>query len=231
MVTVERPTARQAAVLGAVLVGWTIVLALLLSPSHTPTHRPTPPAWRSLAALPRIGGGDAAEVEQRWADQLLTNLEETSADEASAATLSELRATFDSRDRSGLLGVGTQRRIRHAGQDASTPPPGTLSLPLPRYDPNQVSELLSAAGSVAVGGGGGAGASGGDGSVSRLVRDMGSALSRMEKEQTELHVRLAALQPSVANYNPKDVESLTRAAELATSREEVYLYIYIYRYI
>jgi hypothetical protein len=224
MVPIERPTARQAGALAGVLVGWTILIALFLAPSHLPSRRAAPPPWRSVASLSAVSGegNDAAELERRWADQLLSSLEESSVDEASAATLAELRASLDSRSRlagsssraGGTGGSGVRGGRAALPRSAAGTP---LDLAVPKYDPSRVSELVAAAGAV-----GGAAAGGGvtgadlDG-LPRLIRDMGSALARMEREGTELQARLAELQPSVANYNPKDVEALTKAADQVRS--------------
>ena len=45
----------------------------------------------------------------------------------------------------------------------------------------------------------------------QLVRDMSAALQRQEEVAAEMARKLAQLQPSVVNYNPTDVEQLSKA--------------------
>lgn len=198
------------------LLAWTALVAALLAPARLPP-RIAPPAWRSASALAAAAdGADVTDFERRWSNELLASLEDSPLDESAAVTVAELRASLEARDR--LAAPRGKAGSRDGGQLRHPQPIAASSTEVPSYDPSKVSELVSAASAAAAATAAAAG--GGDGAAA-LLRDMSSALSKLDSEQQTLHERLATLQPSLGNYNPKDVDALTRAAELATSREAV----------
>ena len=188
---VERPTSRQAAALAAVLVGWSVGLTLLLSQSTTVRRQwPGEPSLL-LERLPTEG-------------LATTSLSGLSGFSPSVGGLSPSVGGL-SPSVGGLSpsvgGLSPSVGGLQTGGALSMPPPAAAALPA--YDPSRPAELLGAAAAGARQ----------PGPHATLLADLAAALERAEREKAALDQRLGVLQPSVGNYNPKDVDALTRAAE------------------
>ena len=106
---------RLAILLVGVLLVWTAVLCLglqaagMLAPSTMPVsvRRPIGDVGQGRALL----SAEDDEVERRWTDQLLGDLQRSAADESVMATISELRSSLMSRE---------NRMRKREGSDGST---------------------------------------------------------------------------------------------------------------
>ena len=204
------------AIVGALL-AWTALLGVVAHLSGISSPPPQPAAApRGLGTrrrLLRTASSAPADEEEdvRWADKLLGDLQSSSADESTSATIAELRATLAAREerRSTTAPPGVSgARSRVASAAAAAP----ATVNVPRYDPSSVAELQKAALAAAL-------PAQASGPLPQLVRDMSAAMQRQQAEHEALQKRLAQLQPSVINYNPKDVDQLTKAVGEATGAQ------------
>ena len=216
-------TRSKLAVASGVLLAWTAVLCLGAYISGInfgqPTAQPLMPRRpQGLSSGPSrsLLGTDSDEVERRWTDKLIGDLQSTATDESVSATLSELRSTLSAREeRLQQLGSAAMPAKAPTGATAAagavpSSSSSSSSLSIPRYDRNSVAELQKAALAAAL-------PTEARGPLPQLVRDLGAALARQQQEHELLQKRLSQLQPSVINYNPKEVDQLTKAVAEATA--------------
>ena len=212
--------------LAGALVAWTALLCLMgklagLSFSAAPLPpQPRRPLGlggpsRSLLSASSLADSGDDQLERRWTEKLLGDLQSAAADESVSATLSELRSTLDAREERLLQQrplAGTPRARASAAQPSATTtttatPIGSSSssIEVPHYDRTSVADLQKAALAAAM-------PSEVRGPLPQLVRDLGAALAKQQAEQEALQRRLSQLQPAVINYNPADVEQLTKVS-------------------
>ena len=212
------PRRMAVTIVGALLL-WTALLGVVASVGGqygvtSATTRPVrsssslPPRRRLRATLPRSAEDEDEDEDGRWADKLLGDLQSSSTDESVSATINELRSTLAARDERRESSAGSPSRLAssRAGRPAMDPlGGGGGELQVPRYNPASVDELQKAALSAAL-------PASAKGPLPQLVRDMSAAMQRQQAEHEALSKKLAQLQPSVLNYNPKDIEQLGKAA-------------------
>ena len=213
---VPAPTPRNVLLLVGVLAIWTLVLSLLgVGPL---SMRPSLPLARPLRSHSRGGAAPTSEedaVEREWAEKLLGDLEASSVDDATAATVMELKASLARRDELRTPPAALAAARRPAARSIGGP------LPLAAYDAGSTAELQRAAAAAAAAAAMESGANGTGGFVSQLLHDMSAALAQQERAREGLHQKLAMLQPAVADYSPDNVNQLINAAEGATAPGEV----------
>ena len=161
---------------------------------------------RTFSSGPNAAAEDEDE-DGHWADKLLGDLQTSSTDESVSATITELRSTLAARDERRRREAASSSSSSGSQHDSGRPSSGDLvgaGLNVPRYDPTSVTELQKAALAAAL-------PASAKGPLPQLVRDMSAAMQRQQAEAEALSKKLAQLQPSVLNYNPKDVEQLGKA--------------------
>jgi len=212
---------KLAAASGLLLV-WTAVLCLGAQLLGINFGQPsaemiTPRRPNGLTSTSRLLlGTDGDDVERRWTDKLLSDLQNSAHNEAVAATVSELRSTLSAREQ--RLQQQTPTVPPHTvdagkrGSSATVPPPSATAaaVEVPRYDRSSIAELQRAAQAAAM-------PSEVRGPMPQLVRDLSAALARQQQEQERLQKRISQLQPAVPNYNPKEADQLLKAAAEATA--------------
>ena len=191
--------------LGAYLFGVNFGQTAVLPPPRRPQGLSSGPS-RSLL------GAETDEVERRWTDKLIGDLQSSASDETVSATLSELRETLSAREeRLEQLGAAARRTPAASGASpAAAAASAASSVTVPRYDRNSVAELQQAAMAAAL-------PSEVRGPLPQLVRDLGAALARQQTEHEALKKKLLQLQPAVINYDKKSTEQLTKAVLQATA--------------
>jgi hypothetical protein len=191
--------------LGAYLFGVNFGQTAVLPPPRRPQGLSSGPS-RSLL------GAETDEVERRWTDKLIGDLQSSASDETVSATLSELRETLSAREeRLQQLGAAARRTPAASGAGpAPAAASAASSVTVPRYDRNSVAELQQAAMAAAL-------PSEVRGPLPQLVRDLGAALARQQTEHEALKKKLLQLQPAVINYDKKSTEQLTKAVQQATA--------------
>ena len=191
--------------LGAYLFGVNFGQTAVLPPPRRPQGLSSGPS-RSLL------GAETDEVERRWTDKLIGDLQSSASDETVSATLSELRETLSAREeRLEQLGAAARRTPTASGASpAAAAASAASSVTVPRYDRNSVAELQQAAMAAAL-------PSEVRGPLPQLVRDLGAALARQQTEHEALKKKLLQLQPAVINYDKKSTEQLTKAVLQATA--------------
>jgi hypothetical protein len=191
--------------LGAYLFGVNFGQTAVLPPPRRPQGLSSGPS-RSLL------GAETDEVERRWTDKLIGDLQSSASDETVSATLSELRETLSAREeRLQQLGAAARRTPAASGAGpAPAAASAASSVTVPRYDRNSVAELQQAAMAAAL-------PSEVRGPLPQLVRDLGAALARQQTEHEALKKKLLQLQPAVINYDKKSTEQLTKAVLQATA--------------
>ena len=211
------------AVVGALL-AWTALLGVAahLSGIASPTQpaaapRGLGPRRRLLRSAGTAGAAADDEEDSRWTDKLLGDLQNSASDESTSATIAELRSTLAAREdrftASAARGGGGS--LPAARLAASTSAAAAVAAPLvkvPRYDPTSVAELQKAALAASL-------PEHASGPLPQLVRDLMAAMQRQQAEHEALQKRLAQLQPAVINYNPKDVDELSKAVGEATKTQ------------
>lgn len=209
---------RNIAILAAAAVFWSgvvVVMSIGSGVKSIATFHTAPLARRLPLGLQP--SDDA--VERQWTAKLLNDLQSTAADESVAATIDELKSSIEARDQvramraidtTGEARTNREREVGGASGGASggAAKGGTsaLSLEVPQYDAKNIEDLQKAALSAAI-------PVVAKAPMPQLLRDMSDALARQKEERDKLIKRLAQLEPSVGNYNPMDVDSLTKAAE------------------
>ncbi|KOO29570.1 MHC I C-terminus family protein [Chrysochromulina tobinii] len=191
--------------LGAYLFGVNFGQTAVLPPPRRPQGLSSGPS-RSLL------GAETDEVERRWTDKLIGDLQSSASDETVSATLSELRETLSAREeRLQQLGAAARRTPAASGAGpAPAAASAASSVTVPRYDRNSVAELQQAAMAAAL-------PSEVRGPLPQLVRDLGAALARQQTEHEALKKKLLQLQPAVINYDKTSTEQLTKAVLQATA--------------
>ena len=172
---------------------------------------------RRLLAGSRASAPDDEEDGQ-WAEKLLGDLQSASSDESMSATIAELRATLAAREERRAAGGA----VGSVGGGPRAPAPTSTAVAIaptlkqgpevPRYNPASFAELQKAALAAAM-------PEAAKGPLPQLVRDMSAAMARQQADHEALQRRLAQLQPSVLNYNPKDVDQLSKAVGEATASQ------------
>ena len=204
-------------VVGALLT-WTALLGMathLSGIASPPQSAAAPRGLGTRRRLLRTASSALADEEDdiHWADKLLGDLQSSAADESTSATIAELRATLAAREerRSATPAPGSGGMLSHS-RLPNTVAAAPLAVNVPRYDPSSVADLQKAALAAAL-------PAQATGPLPQLVRDMSAAMQRQQAEHEALQKRLAQLQPAVINYNPKDVEQLTKAVGEATGAQ------------
>ena len=200
---------RLAIALVSALLVWTALLGVVASlggitvtsstepPVQQNYHMPlTPTGRRRLLRSPEASDAPEDRDIARLLDELRGGSEPSV-----SATLTDLRSALASRE--AKPGAAPQLAAPPAGG-------GGGAIAVPRYNPNSITELQKAALTAAM-------PEQVRGPLPQLVRDMSAAMAKQQKEHEELQRRLSLLQPSVLNYNPKDVEQLAKAAKEVTS--------------
>jgi len=93
-------------------------------------------------------------------------------------------------------------------------PEGTETAKQPTYNPDSITEMQHAASVLLL-------PEHQRGPLPTLLRHMSTALAKKEKEEDEMQRKLTLLQPAVSNYNPADIEQLSKAAVDAATPGEV----------
>lgn len=196
---------RKASVAGgviALLMLWTCVLAAfahysgwasssLGSASAPPTRRaPLGLGLRQRGAAGSASSGLATadgehdqQLDRRWTDKLLSDLQSSASDESVAATVAELRDTISERDERLAALEGAARRgdavARAAGGGGGAS--AAEAMPnVPRYDPKSLPDLKRAAMATVL-------PANVKGAVPQLVRDMASALESQVRAARRAH--------------------------------------------
>ena len=172
------------------LLGWTALLGVVGSFFFPITTSPSIPHAARRRLTTRATAAD---------DDVDTLLDDIQADDpTSAATIAELRSTL-------AATKGSQLQL-------PAPKSALARVDVPRYNPQSFSELQKAALAAAM-------PTEVKGPLPQLVRDMSAAMQKQQAEHEALQKREAQLQPSVLNYNPKDVEQLSKAVGEATASQ------------
>ena len=144
------------------------------------------------------------------------DLEASSVDDATAATVMELKASLARRDE-----LRTPPAARVGGAAAGGALDRRPAAAGGVCDAGSTAELQRAAAAAAAAAAMEGGANGTGGFVPQLLHDMSAALAQQERAREGLHQKLAMLQPAVADYSPDNVNQLINAAEGATAPGEV----------
>ncbi|KAL1504869.1 hypothetical protein AB1Y20_008639 [Prymnesium parvum] len=212
-------TPRNMTFIAALIGVWTCLLFFLLLFSgavSTATHASVASNYRlPLAAqrTPPAASLDADDsVERQWTEKLLRDLQSSAADESVAATIAELRASLLSREQRLAEAPRAQLPARAAAAAASADGEAAGAVELPPYDKRNIDELRKAALVATT-------PREAKAPLPQLLHDMSEALALQKQEQDKLLERLAKLEPQVTNYNPSDIEQLTKAAEQVVAEQ------------
>jgi predicted nucleic acid-binding Zn-ribbon protein len=221
---IQSPRKLGAAVVSVLLL-WTALLGVAAHLGGVGVAAPEASTARRLpggAARRRLlhgapGTADDDELDNRWANKLISDLQSSAADESVSATLSELRSTLAARDERRDVGArrtdapvqSSTGAVKRSGEAAAT---ASTSIAVPRYNAGSVAELQKAALAAAM-------PDQVKGALPQLVRDMSATITKQQQDKDALQKRLSQLKPAVINYNPKDVDQLTKAISEATASQ------------